>query len=474
MEASDDVGHCDELSNSNADSVGVSCPRFPSPPIQNDCSLPPSEIPRQRGISSGMPSDALGSSDWQSDAQSSFQSDFFPEEVGFRPQPGNHSALENILQDIGASDYLQNFLLRSEDDDSLNALSQYKPSNLVKKGLLPLELAEAFVQKCLHLATDPHIDSVHDNALERNLWMKAVLILEACAKGVRPFVGQVISRVHSRVIDIVKQDIFRDLGTCQDVDWDCGTCDDVDDAKFTENGPVALAICAMDTNGIAYCPTPHHLKPHALKPCRLVNIPPGCFPPGTSSTSDGVPSNLPVFVYPNPAEMDKPDCSSFILLHGTEPTRNGSYLTPFIVTRCQPSEPALQFHAILCPSCPGHTAQLVKSFLLQQQPPVLRTNARGELPALSFAFWSLKSTENEFMETKHGVKNGHILRFDSVHENALPPGVVQGCRYLVTDATDFSFNICGPIICPIFPLTSESFPPDVAPMKAIRTSPVGR
>jgi hypothetical protein len=116
----------------------------------------------------------------------------------------------------------------------------------------------------------------------------------------------------------------------------------------------------------------------------------------------------------------------------------------------------------------------VKSFLLQQQPPVLRTNARGELPALSFAFWSLKSTENEFMETKHGVKNGHILRFDSVHENALPPGVVQGCRYLVTDATDFSFNICGPIICPIFPLTSESFPPDVAPMKAIRTSPVGR
>ena len=89
-------------------------------------------------------------------------------------------------------------------------------------------------------------------------------------------------------------------------------------------------------------------------------------------------------------------------------------------------------------------------------------------------FCSHTSRESEFRESKHGVKKGHVLRFDALEDSALPPGIAQGRRYLVTDATDFSFNICGPIISPISPMTSQSFSADVAPLVVIRRSAIGR
>ena len=107
----------------------------------------------------------------------------------------------------------------------------------------------------------------------------------------------------------------------------------------------------------------------------------------------------------------------------------------------------------------------MNSLHLQQALP----EARGEL---SFAFWSLTSRGSEFHESKHGVKKGHVLRFDALEDGALPPGIEQGRRYLVTDATDFSFNICGPIISPVAPMTSKSA--DGAPLVVIRRSPIGR
>ncbi len=128
----------------------------------------------------------------------------------------------------------------------------------------------------------------------------------------------------------------------------------------------------------------------------------------------------------------------------------------------------------MCCSRPGHTAQLVQSFLSQQPPPIIRANARGEFPELSFAFWSLQSRGQSFTELKHGVKKGHILRFDGSEENTLPPGIKRGSRYLVSDHKDFSFTICGPILTPISPLTAESYPGDDAPLVVIRRSPIGR
>jgi hypothetical protein len=308
-----------------------------------------------------------------------------------------------------------------------------------------------------------------DDSSERTFWLKACLILEVCAKGVKPFVSSVMQRLHQRILDNVRQDIMRDFGACEVEEWDCSACSDADDCKFTEKAPVALPICTINCNGIADCGTAHDLKPHSLKFCRLKNIPTGCFP-----DSDGVSPASPLLLCPNPADIDTPDSSTFLLLHCSQPTPTAPHLTPFLFTRCEPCEPALEFHAVMCHSRPGHTAQLVKSFLSQQQPPGIRANSLGEFPSLSFGFWSLKRHGSEFTELKHAVKNGHILCCGGGEENIFPPGMKPGSRYIVINAKDFSFDVCGPILSPISPLTPESYLIDDAPLVVIRRSPVGR
>ena len=377
--------------------------------------------------------------------------------------PDDCKVLGRILRDLGALDLLQEFIDQEQNDSNLDTLYRLNLKQLGRLYSMPEATAVQFVEKCRVASTPVAPDAPLCDATEseRALWLKAVLILEACTKGVKPFVAKVMQRLHSRVVENVKQDVARDVGACDDEDWNCSTCGDADDVKFTENGPVALDICTMDSNGVADCQTAHYLKPYTLKPCRLRNIPSDFFSP-----SDNISPASPVLICPNPPDIDQPDCSTFILTHALH-LPVGSYLAPFAVARCQPSEPALQFHAVLCCSRPGHTAALVKSFRLQQALP----EARGEL---SFAFWSLASRGSEFHESKHGVKKGHVLRFEALEDSVLPPGMAQGRRYLVTDATDFSFNICGPIISPISPMTSQSCSADGAPLVVIRRSPIGR
>jgi hypothetical protein len=126
----------------------------------------------------------------------------------------------------------------------------------------------------------------------------------------------------------------------------------------------------------------------------------------------------------------------------------------------------------LCSSRQGHTAQLVESFLLQQQPDA---NTGGQSPELSYGFWSITIQDSRVKNCKHGLKNGHILRFNRDEKNILIPGIQPGSRYLVTDSQPYSFNICGPILVPISPpLTAESYPDDDAPLVVIRRSAIGR
>lgn len=310
------------------------------------------------------------------------------------------------------------------------------------------------------------------SSLERNLWLKACLILQTCTKGVKPFVGMVMEQVLSRVIENVKQDVTRDFRACEIEDWDCTNYNNADDAKFTENGPVALSVNTMCPNGIVSF-AKHGLKPRVLTPCRLMNIPPGCF-----SSSDELSSASPVLIYPildKPVEKksektsDKPDSSSFYLLHDLpkpmlQRTGNDA-LRPFRVSCCDPSEPRPTFHAVLCFSRRGRTLQLLKPRSEQQQ--------SGADAELSFGFWALDSKPTadgkhvSFLEFKHGLKQGYIVSFDGDESNPVPPGIVKGRRYLITEVTDYSFNICGPIISPAsVPLTS--------PFVVIRKSPVGR
>ena len=377
--------------------------------------------------------------------------------------PDDCKVLGRILRDLGALHLLQNFTDIRDNDSNLDEFSRLKPVKLLRVYDMPEATAIAFIERCRNASDGlSGTPSFHD-AVERALWLKACLILEACAKGVKPFVGKVMERLHKQVIENVKNDIMRDLGACEDEDWNCSACGDADELNFTENVPVALTICTIDSNGVMDCGAAHELKPNALKRCRLRNIPTNFFP---DFNGVEVSPGLPLLICANPASIGNPQSSIFLLLHCSHPTPTAKHLTPFFVTRCEP--PGDPFRAVLCCSRPGHTAQLVKSFLLQHQPANIGVDAQAESPDFSFGFWSLQSGFKNF---KHDLKDGHILRFDSHEGNILPPGIKPGSRYLVTDAQPYSFNIRGPILAP---LTAESYSADDAPLVVIRRSPIGR
>jgi hypothetical protein len=402
--------------------------------------------------------------------------------------PDDCKILGRILRDLGSLHLLQKFIELGENDSNLDEFPQLKPVKLFRVYDMPTATAIAFIERCRNASVGlsaavaggtpsfslpqtpfstqlpPIPNPARNDTVERALWLKACLILEACAKGVKPFVGKVMERLHKQVIENVKVDVMRDLGACEEEDWNCSACGDADELNFTENVAVALTICTIDSNGVMDCGAAHELKANALRPCRLRNIPANFFP---DFNGVEVSPALPLLVCANPASIYNSQSSTFLLLHCSQPTPTAKHLTPFLVTRCEP--PGDPFLAVVCYSRPGHTAQLVNSFRLQHQPANIGVNTQAESPELSFGFWSLQS---DFKNCKHGLKDGHILRFDFDEENILPPGIKSGCRYLVTDAAKpYSFNICGPILAP---LTAESYSADNAPLVVIRRSPIGR
>jgi hypothetical protein len=314
---------------------------------------------------------------------------------------------------------------------------------------------------------DPPPSSVLDDPrVERGLWLQGCLVLEACTKGAKPFVGCVMKRLHTLVLQHVKESIARELGAAEDMDWDCATCVDEADTNFTEDGPTALHVSAMDENGVIHCESAHHIKPHALATCFLQNTPTKFFTgPSTLSHS----TNL--FICRNPADAeDSKDTksTSFLLLLKIDFDSTTSYLVPFRVERCEPSGCKLEFYAVLCKSRPGLTAVLVNHFLSKTPVPESKFMISDDRsPSTQFRFWSLKKGNSNFDQINHGLKVGHILRFHGSKDSVLPPGVAHGCRYIVTQIETYSFDVCL-IICPSEPLTAE------AGFVVVRRSPVCR
>jgi hypothetical protein len=401
------------------------------------------------------------------------------------PDTVSTQVLGSILNEIGVGECLQAFVNDDRGDDCLKTLSKFNAEKIASKYGLPLYKAAEFAEKCRSITSTfgplpPPItfaalseeppSPIHDRTTNEP-WLKACLILQACVKGVRPFVSSVMKRLLERTNEIVKEGIQRELGTCQDEEWDCRTCSDASDKNFTEDGPVTLRISSMDANGVAECETPHDLKHYVLRPCRLTKIPVGCF-----AFSDTVTSDVPLLICRNPADVKDPS-TSVLLLHKLSFDSSKPFLSPFRVRRCVPSDPEHKFYAVLCPSVPGRTAELVKSFLAQASPS--STNMASPLSDIddrkSFHFWSLKKGNAVYSECKHPFKTGDILCFDGGEESSLPHFIKEGHRYLVTHETsNFSFSVCGPIICPISPFNSESSTCDEKQLVVVRRSPIGR
>jgi hypothetical protein len=303
---------------------------------------------------------------------------------------------------------------------------------------------------------------VPDDDARRRMWLKGCLVFDACAKGARPFVSCVMEKVLFHALKAVKDDVARSAGECGVEDWDCSTCTDAADPKFTDEGPVSLSICAVDANGVFDGGAPHCLKPRTFRPCRLRSVPVGSF-----SNSDADLHSVPLVMCPNPLDMEDPKSSRFLVLRDMKLDSSKHVLKPFAVSRCEPLAPALDFHAVLCYSRPGRTAELVASG-------VPHPASAADDAVFSFRFWSLTRSGTLFAELRHGMKQGQIVRFTGdVSDSGLPLWVVRGCRYAVREPTPFSFNICGPIVCPLAQLAFGS-DSGLDPPHLMITSPVGR
>lgn len=229
-----------------------------------------------------------------------------------------------------------------------------------------------------------------------------------------------------------------------------------------------MKICAMDINGIAQCTELHHLKPHIYIPCHLKNnIPAGCF-----SDSDAISPGEPLLIGPNPVDIEKPkgEIGTVIILRQINLDRSTQCLKPFLVTRCVPSDPALEFYAVLCHSQPSRTVQLVEKALSNKPLPLPL-----DKPGFSFGFWTLTRCGTNYVEFKlsssNGLKQGNTVSFSG---SDLPSGITSGCRYIVKSTTNWSFDVCGPIVCPATPFAPEAFSPDDSSFYIVKRSPVGR
>jgi hypothetical protein len=314
------------------------------------------------------------------------------------------------------------------------------------------------------LETIPHGSPTNSN--QRELWLKACLVLEVLTICVRPFVGRVMEKFHKKAIEKVKFDVKTDLGVCEDIDWDCSTLSGANDTKFSDEAPIAFKICSIDTDGLAKTETPHHLKSGSMERCRLKNVPEGLF-----DKTSNVSSRLDVFMYPNPDDYDNPKSDTFYLLPSIAVDDGQSVLAPFCVSRCMPREPALQYHVVLCSSHPSLTEKLVQSKLDGSELPQSHPKA-----TLDFAFWTLtkdshNSRKKTFHELRHNFKQGNVVVFSG---NVLPSGIQEGLRYIVAEVTKLSFRVSGPIACPVSKFTSPLLEGHNDAFVVVRRSPVAR
>jgi hypothetical protein len=385
------------------------------------------------------------------------------DDYGASKIPDDCKVLGRILRDLGALQLLQKFTDIGENDSNLNQIHQFNELKIMRLYSMPKAIAIPFIERCRNVSAGGGQASA---GVDANLWLKGCLILEACTKGIKSFVSNVMKQLHSSVLDEVKHGITQDLGVCEVEDfflnWNCSSCREAD----ADDAPVSMCIRALDANGVVHCDTPHRLPPNKLNVCYLRNIPSGLL-----SDSHAIAKNVPLLLCrspDDPADSKEFKSSKLILLHSRAVHFFEPHLIPFRVQICRSSGEELEFYTVLCFSCPSHTKQIVESFLSHKP----LTALKGDVS--TFRFWTLnkiKEEESKFEEVKHNLKFGDLLRFVGAD---LPNCIMAGQRYFVSETTKWSFNICGPIVCPISPLTPDAAAPFQPSLVLTRRSPISR
>jgi len=311
---------------------------------------------------------------------------------------------------------------------------------------------------------------------EHECFLKALLIMRACWKGVQPFVAAVMDALHKKVIDDVRKKVtiqFPSMSEdAQKSEWDCSMCIEAkDNPKFVEDGTLCLRVSACaDLNGVVMNGVVKTESPHGLKLDVLHH--------GSRIDDTFASQQLLMYARPDPSAPEK--STHIVLLNAQSPMGTKPHLTPFQVKLCSPhdsTEPhhlyePRQFYAVLCSSKPGITDMKVYE---AANPTATPFGACFDDSTFAFAFWSLrvikendilvteKKKHFKYLEAPHGLKNGDIVSF---HGGCLPSTIAKDLHYLVVNATGkkSNFCVCGPII-------DSPLPPS---FEIVRQSPICR
>jgi hypothetical protein len=403
--------------------------------------------------------------------------------------------LFNILHAIGASSFLPEFIDDGQDDSCIEALSKLPLAKFARRYHMDQQLAEAFVEKCrMHVlsiaspvsnasSSDTTLSlSLHDDD-ERNRWLKACLVLEACIIGTLPFVGLVMQAVHNKIIENVKKSVADDLGAVEDRDWDCSLCGvDVDSKDFTEAGQVSLSIKSIDENGTVEAHAPHCLKPGSLQYCSWKKGTPADFVRETLSVS----LEERLLLMPDASQADVPKSASFLLLRNQFKLGDSAStaLNLFTVVCSSPRSPSREYLVALCASSPRQTANMLNASLAaspvsvdqasespSSTPPrtvsdVSKFSAKSK-PPLEYLFWTLARVGGVVVDAPHDLKSGSVVKFNGSN---LPPSITQGALYVIVRPSQYSFCVLGPLV---HPAAAVVILPTV-PLCVVRQSPPAR
>jgi hypothetical protein len=380
-----------------------------------------------------------------SDVQSSFES---PHD--------NCKILWGILIELGIPGVMRDFQRNGVHDEALSPLSAFPPSMLQSSYNIPDHLVASFIQKC-RIASHP-VDPGHER------WLKACLILRACAKAVRPFVGAVMTRLHQRVVNEVKDKIREYKTECSDSDWNCEFLPEDKASKFDER-PLELDVDSLQADGSATTTQPHRLtdtEPFLFSKHNtrsifendedhhfgLLNL---CM----QSLSD---SNSKV-------ESEKRFLMS-IIFKSDKPC-----LEPFKVQVCRENgKSTVSYAAVFCQCKVGEAPRLVNA---------LATKAAAAYPVrlgdnLQSSFWTIQlKSPGKYKPHEHSLKSEDVISFSG---KCLPEGIFAGINYRVWNPSLScqSFDIHS-ILIPAKPFDHASMPRNAVPrIRILRPAfPVG-
>jgi len=364
----------------------------------------------------------------------------------------NCRILKQILLELGLLDKLPIFLDNLDTDDQLASWSSSSFPKLKKVYKIPDHMAASFVEKC-RIACKP-VDAGHDR------WLKACLILRACARGVRPFVAAVMKKLHERVVNEVKETIREYKSECDNSDWTCESLQG-QDLAFDER-PSVMQVASLEHDGTATTDLPHRLGNERTEPFLFSKRNTKCI--FSKEADDFGLSNLYMRSLPADASASRVESERQLVML-TVCKWNTPYLEPFEVHR---EDGTASFTVVYCQCKIGEAPLLVvnaagKAASSAEHASTLADSAHlahglqdSKVVSASetsdddrhWRFWTIeKKSAVKYTPHEHKLISGDIVTFSGKS----PEGIISGNKYTVLILSNKklgkqSFDVCTTLV----------------------------